>query len=73
MNLFDVFVVIEIDMSENLFEQSIKWFFSRLLQCSEFEKAGAFIGTTPSDVVEASDITFSCVANPQVAKEVSIR
>lgn len=42
-----------------------------LFQCSEFEKAGAQIGTTPSDVIEASDITFSCVANPQAAKEVS--
>lgn len=38
-------------------------------KCSEFEKAGAQIGTTPSDVIEASDITFSCVANPQAAKE----
>lgn len=26
---------------------------------------------TPSDVIQASDITYSCVANPQSAKEVS--
>ncbi|KAK7604913.1 hypothetical protein V9T40_006099 [Parthenolecanium corni] len=37
--------------------------------CTEFEKAGAQVGLTPSDVIQASDITYSCVANPQSAKE----
>ncbi|XKL64025.1 hypothetical protein PGB90_004111 [Kerria lacca] len=37
--------------------------------CTEFEKAGAQLGLTPSDVIQASDITYSCVANPQAAKE----
>lgn len=35
-----------------------------------FEDAGAVIGLTPSDVIGGSDITFSCVADPQVAKDV---
>ena len=26
---------------------------------------------TPSDVIQACDITFSCVSNPQAAKDVS--
>ena len=34
-------------------------------------KAGAEQGLTPSDVVLAADITFSCVADPQAAKDVS--
>lgn len=34
-------------------------------------KAGAEEGLTPSDVVQAADITFSCVADPQAAKDVS--
>lgn len=38
-------------------------------KCTEFEKAGAQVGMTPSDVIQASDITYSCVANPQSAKE----
>lgn len=41
-----------------------------LFQCKEFEKVGATIAVTPSDVVEEADITFSCVADPQAAKEV---
>lgn len=41
-----------------------------ILQSEKFEEAGAVIGLTPSDVVGASDITFSCVADPQVAKDV---
>lgn len=43
------------------------------LQCADFVKAGAEQGLTPSDVVLAADITFSCVADPQAAKDVSIR
>jgi len=35
----------------------------------DFETIGASIGLTPSDVVSVSHITFSCVSNPQVAKE----
>jgi len=41
------------------------------LQCTDFVKAGAKQGLTPSDVVLAADITFSCVADPQAAKDVS--
>lgn len=33
--------------------------------------AGAELGMTPSDVVASADITFSCVADPQAAKDVS--
>lgn len=36
-----------------------------------FQDAGAIIALTPSDVIGGSDITFSCVADPQVAKDVS--
>lgn len=43
------------------------------LQCADFVKAGAEQGLTPSDVVLAADITFSCVADPQAAKDVSVR
>lgn len=43
------------------------------MQCTDFVKAGAEQGLTPSDVVLAADITFSCVADPQAAKDVSIR
>lgn len=46
--------------------------FMFLLQCADFVKAGAEQGLTPSDVVLAADITFSCVADPQAAKDVSI-
>ncbi|KAL4702139.1 hypothetical protein ACJJTC_019415 [Scirpophaga incertulas] len=38
-------------------------------KCKDFEKAGASIAVTPCDVVEEADITFSCVADPQAAKE----
>lgn len=34
-------------------------------------KAGAEEALTPSDVISAADITFSCVSDPQVAKDVS--
>lgn len=42
-----------------------------LFQCDEFVKVGAAHGLTPSDVIQGADITFSCVANPQAAKDVS--
>ncbi|XP_076321718.1 cytokine-like nuclear factor N-PAC isoform X1 [Tachypleus tridentatus] len=38
-------------------------------KCRDFVEAGAIQGQTPSDVVAASDITFSCVSDPQAAKE----
>lgn len=38
--------------------------------CLKFQKAGAEAVPTPADVVDKVDITFSCVSNPVVAKEV---
>ncbi|KAK7872566.1 hypothetical protein R5R35_013794 [Gryllus longicercus] len=38
-------------------------------KCRDFVKAGAEQGMTPSDVIQAADITFSCVADPQAAKD----
>lgn len=38
-------------------------------KCKDFVKAGAEQGLTPSDVISAADITFSCVADPQAAKD----
>ncbi|XP_050672920.1 cytokine-like nuclear factor N-PAC isoform X2 [Leptidea sinapis] len=38
-------------------------------KCKDFLKVGATIAVTPCDVVEEADITFSCVADPQAAKE----
>ncbi|XP_075235284.1 nucleosome-destabilizing factor [Lycorma delicatula] len=38
-------------------------------KCKDFVKAGADEGLTPSDVIQAADITFSCVADPQAAKD----
>jgi 3-hydroxyisobutyrate dehydrogenase len=35
----------------------------------EFVKAGAEMAITPSDVVGSADITFSCVSDPQAAKD----
>jgi len=43
-----------------------------MLQSQRFEDAGASVGLTPSDVVGGSDITFSCVSDPQVAKDVKL-
>lgn len=40
-------------------------------QCRKFEEAGADIKLTPCDVIDATDITFSCVSDPQAAKDVS--
>jgi 3-hydroxyisobutyrate dehydrogenase len=39
-------------------------------KCRKFQDAGAEIADTPSDVIEQTDVTFSCVADPQVAKDV---
>ena len=35
----------------------------------EFVKAGAEMAMTPSDVMGLADITFSCVSDPQAAKD----
>ncbi|UYV71750.1 GLYR1 [Cordylochernes scorpioides] len=43
---------------------------SCVVQCNDFLKVGAVKGQTPADVVAASDITFSCVSDPEVAKEI---
>ena len=40
-------------------------------KCRAFRAAGAIVGETPSDVVEMTDIIFSCVSDPQAAKDVS--
>lgn len=40
-------------------------------KCRAFREAGAQVGDTPSDVVDMTDIIFSCVADPQAAKDVS--
>jgi len=34
-----------------------------------FKNCGAFVGLTPSDVVSMADVTFSCVSDSHVAKE----
>lgn len=39
-------------------------------KCKDFLKAGATKATTPADVVSASDITFSCLADPHAVKEI---
>ena len=39
-------------------------------KCKDFVKAGATKATTPADVVAASDITFSCLADPHAVKEI---
>lgn len=40
-----------------------------LEKCKDFVNAGAKEALTPGDVIAESDITFSCVADPQVAKD----
>ncbi|CAG2063631.1 unnamed protein product, partial [Timema podura] len=37
--------------------------------CRDFVNAGATQGQTPSDVIFAADVTFSCITNPDAAKE----
>lgn len=37
----------------------------------KFEKVGAKVVLTPSDVIEYADITFSCVADPKALQNVS--
>ncbi|EJY58038.1 AAEL017189-PA [Aedes aegypti] len=38
-------------------------------KCRKFQEVDAEVADTPSDVIEMADVTFSCVADPQVAKE----
>ena len=38
-------------------------------KCDDFVKAGAKSALTPGDVIAESDITFSCVSDPQAAKD----
>nr|CAD7412558.1 unnamed protein product [Timema poppensis] len=37
--------------------------------CRDFVNAGATQGQTPSDVIFVADVTFSCITNPDAAKE----
>ncbi|XP_016657812.1 putative oxidoreductase GLYR1 homolog isoform X1 [Acyrthosiphon pisum] len=38
-------------------------------KCQKFVEAGAKVALTPSDVIGDADIIFSCVSDPQVAKD----
>ncbi|XP_058121117.1 cytokine-like nuclear factor N-PAC isoform X2 [Anopheles coustani] len=38
-------------------------------KCRKFEEVGAEVAPTPCDVVEMTDVTYSCVSDPQVAKD----
>ncbi|XP_052892478.1 cytokine-like nuclear factor N-PAC isoform X1 [Anopheles moucheti] len=38
-------------------------------KCRKFQEVGAEVAETPSDVVEMTDVTYSCVSDPQVAKD----
>lgn len=40
-----------------------------LEKCNKFEEAGAEVMSTPCDVIDNVDITFSCVSDPSVAKQ----
>lgn len=39
---------------------------------TKFKKAGAKVMMTPQDVIESSDITFSCVSDPEALNNVSL-
>lgn len=39
-------------------------------KCRKFNEAGAEVATTPCDVIDSVDITFSCVSDPAAAKNV---
>jgi len=41
-----------------------------LEQCRDFIRDGAEHGSSPSEVVQACDITFSCVSDPMALKDV---
>ncbi|KAK6637604.1 hypothetical protein RUM44_008026 [Polyplax serrata] len=53
-------------MKAQSYTDRLSW---ELNQCDKFVAAGAELGMTPSDVVASADITFSCVADPQAAKD----
>lgn len=38
-------------------------------KCRKFAAVGAEVADTPCDVVELTDVTYSCVSDPQVAKD----
>ncbi|XP_015366934.1 PREDICTED: putative oxidoreductase GLYR1 homolog [Diuraphis noxia] len=38
-------------------------------KCQKFQDIGASVGLTPADIIGEADITFSCVSDPQVAKD----
>lgn len=38
-------------------------------KCRKFQEAGAEVADTPSELIEMTDVTFSCVSDPQVAKD----
>ncbi|XP_050416200.1 cytokine-like nuclear factor N-PAC isoform X2 [Patella vulgata] len=40
------------------------------LKCKEFVKAGALRGTSPSDVIQSSDITFTCVSDSLAVRDI---
>jgi len=39
-------------------------------QCRDFIRDGAEQGNSPSEVVRACDVTFSCVSDPTALKDV---
>ena len=43
-----------------------------LVQCRDFVRDGAEHGSSPSEVVQACDITFSCVSDPTALKDVRL-
>ena len=45
---------------------------SCMMQCREYIRDGALKGSSPSEVVQSCDITFSCVSDQTALKDVSI-
>lgn len=43
-----------------------------IFQCRDFIKEGALKKNTPADVVQACDVTISCISDPAAVKDVSI-
>ena len=50
----------------------ICWLVPFSFQCKDFIDAGATQLLTPADVVSSSDVTFSCLSDPIVVKEVKL-
>ena len=42
-----------------------------LPRCTPVLKAGAKLGSSPADVVQACDIIFACVSDPNAVRDVS--